>query len=94
MTRSTDEVSLQRTAAVSVIRFEDPERRNALSIAMLESFLQRLEEVSNDSQTMIVRLEGAGSAFCSGIDLEPGERYTQGFVVSSPGDETPAERRS
>ena len=72
MTRSTDEVSLQRTAAVSVIRFEDPQRRNALSIAILESFLKRLEEVANDSQTMIVRLEGAGSAFCSGIDLEAG----------------------
>ena len=63
---------MRRSEAVSILRFEDPERRNALSVPMLESFLKRLEEVACDSRVTIVRLEGAGSAFCSGIDLEAG----------------------
>lgn len=47
---------------------------------MLESFLERLEEVSSDPQGMIVRLEGAGSAFCSGIDLEAGREDPEMLV--------------
>ena len=73
MNRSDDLISSQHEGAISVLRFEDPDHRNALSVEMLEVFLAKLADVASEPGT-ILRLEGAGSAFCAGIDLEAGRR--------------------
>ena len=57
---------------MSVIRFEQPERRNALSVEMLETLIGTLHDVEAMEEGTILRLEGAGSAFCAGIDLDAG----------------------
>ena len=72
MNRSGGLISVVHSGPVSVVRFEQPERRNALSVEMLEALLEGLGEVADHEQTMVLRLEGAGTAFCAGIDLDAG----------------------
>ena len=72
MKRSMDLISLAGSGATSTLRFEQPERRNALSVEVLEAFIAALKEVAGDDQGAILRLEGAGTAFCAGIDLDAG----------------------
>jgi len=54
---------------VAVVTFNRPEKRNAISRAMIEEFsgaLQRLEQ----SHARVVILTGAGKSFCAGMDLD------------------------
>ena len=71
MSRSTGLVSRSGQGDVVVLRLEDPDRRNALSMAMLERLLEELEAAGR-SRASVVRIEGEGSAFCAGIDLDVG----------------------
>lgn len=54
---------------VSVIRLNRPERRNAMSIELCLDLKDALETVGRDNDCWAVILTGAGSAFCSGLDL-------------------------
>src|SRR3954462_13361057 len=47
-----------------------PERRNALSPAMLEALARALEEVEENDDVACVVLTGAGGAFCTGGDVK------------------------
>jgi enoyl-CoA hydratase len=55
---------------VSVIRLNRPERRNAMSIELCLDLKGALQSVSCDNDCRAVILTGAGSAFCSGLDLK------------------------
>ena len=46
-----------------------PEKRNALSLSLLQELLQELERIGQDSSAHVVVLGGNGSAFCAGHDL-------------------------
>ena len=46
-----------------------PERRNALSLELLEEAIEALAEVSSRSGTRVIVIEGAGPAFSAGHDL-------------------------
>ncbi|MDY7105981.1 MAG: enoyl-CoA hydratase-related protein [Actinomycetota bacterium] len=54
---------------VGVLTFDRPERRNALSGAMLESSLRIVTDVSADRSVRALVITGAGQGFCSGADL-------------------------
>src|ERR1700737_4841731 len=54
---------------VAVVTFNRPERRNALSSAMLDALAQVLEDVEVDDDVGSVVLTGAGRAFCAGGDV-------------------------
>lgn len=51
---------------VRTIRFDRPERRNALT----ESGLNELGRIINDAEEPVLYITGAGPAFCAGADLE------------------------
>jgi enoyl-CoA hydratase/carnithine racemase len=55
--------------AAGTIILNRPERRNALSRAMLEELRQALEDLHGERRARCVVLTGAGSAFCAGMDL-------------------------
>ncbi len=55
---------------VAVIRLNRPERRNAMSIELCLELKAAFEDVGRDNDAWIVVLTGAGSAFCSGLDLK------------------------
>lgn len=56
-------------SGVATITLNRPEKRNAISFALIDDLLRALTEV-DASDALILILTGAGKAFCSGMDLE------------------------
>ena len=57
------------TDAVAVITLNRPDRRNALTPAMLDELAAALDRVAADPAIRAVVLTGAGKGFCAGQDL-------------------------
>ena len=53
------------------ITLNRPEKRNALSIALVEELRDALWEADDDKSVHCVILKGAGKSFCAGYDLTP-----------------------
>jgi methylglutaconyl-CoA hydratase len=56
-------------SGVATITLNRPEKRNALSIQLLNELLAVLDEIEK-SDAQVVILTGAGKAFCAGMDLD------------------------
>nr|HPI23470.1 enoyl-CoA hydratase/isomerase family protein [Spirochaetota bacterium] len=54
---------------VAVITLNRPERRNAFNQALLAAIYDAIDEVSRNGDIQAAVVTGAGTAFCSGIDL-------------------------
>ncbi len=57
-----------RTDGVMVLTLDDPERRNALSAAMVDDLVTAVGRAEADEDVGAVVLTGAAPAFCSGAD--------------------------
>lgn len=55
---------------VAVITMNRPERRNALSLAMLDALARTLHACETSDEIAAVLLTGAGGAFCAGGDVK------------------------
>ena len=66
----TGDLLAQVDDGVAVLTMNRPERRNALSPAMLDALARVLREVELDEEVGCVVLTGAGGAFCSGGDVK------------------------
>jgi methylglutaconyl-CoA hydratase len=53
----------------AVITLNRPERRNALSIELMEGLCDVLEAIKTQPELRVAILRGAGPAFCAGLDL-------------------------
>jgi methylglutaconyl-CoA hydratase len=66
----------QLSEATSLVTLNRPDRRNALSIGLMEALCGAISGLATQSERRVVILQGAGPAFCSGMDLreaaEPG----------------------
>lgn len=62
-------IERERRGAVAVLRFDDPERRNAMTVAMGEALAACVRELNADPEVRAVVLTGAGRAFSAGGDL-------------------------
>jgi enoyl-CoA hydratase/carnithine racemase len=63
-------VQLERiSAAITVLRLNRPEARNALSWELLREFKDALQRIDADNRCRVVVLTGAGKSFCAGLDL-------------------------
>ena len=60
---------LVREGAIASITMNRPERRNALSLAMMTELMTALRAVAAQPQTRVVVLGGEGPAFSAGHDL-------------------------
>ncbi len=58
---------------VRYITLNRPERRNALTMAQLGQFFDTLADADAAPDVGAIVVQGAGGAFCSGIDLDPDE---------------------
>ena len=63
-------VSYEMRGSVAVILLNRPEKRNALSRALVASLHLAFEQAANDDAVRCVILTGSGPAFCAGMDLE------------------------
>ncbi len=70
MTSSTAPLILQSTeGGITTLTLNQPERRNSLSMAMLEALSGVLKKIASDGQTRVVVLGATGRVFCAGHDL-------------------------
>jgi len=70
MTETYDTLLLSRSAGITTISFNRPEKRNAMSPQLHREMYQVLTELRYDKQTKVVILTGAGDNFCAGQDLK------------------------
>src|SRR5438067_2128768 len=59
----------ERKNAIQVLTLNRPEKRNALHPDLVSELSQRFTEIETDSAIRVVVVTGAGSTFCSGLDL-------------------------
>ncbi len=69
-------LSLDATAPIARLALDRPERRNALSLALMREMLAALDRVAGDASIRVLVIEGRGPAFSAGHDL--------GEVVANP----------
>lgn len=55
---------------ILTLTLDRPEKRNALSLAMIEELHRALERAELDTAVRVVLLRGAGKDFCAGADLD------------------------
>ena len=74
----------ERDGHVLVVTMNRPDRRNALSLEMMDGMSAAWDEANSDPEIRVVVLTGAGGAFCAGADLEamtelaPGDAFAAG----------------
>jgi enoyl-CoA hydratase/carnithine racemase len=66
---STDAIGLARAGGIATLELNRPEKRNALTNAMLVAMLEALDVCERDDSVRVLILRGAGQAFCAGVDL-------------------------
>jgi enoyl-CoA hydratase len=59
---------LEQSEGVALLTLNRPEKRNALSRALRQEIVQRLDGIEKDEVVRAVVLGGAGPAFCAGFD--------------------------
>jgi enoyl-CoA hydratase/carnithine racemase len=62
-------ISLSREGYLGIVTLNRPERRNALSLELMQDLMHCLSELSEDSSVRVVILAAAGKAFSAGHDL-------------------------
>lgn len=62
-------LGVQHEGFVAVVTLNRPQRRNALSLELMEELIDCLDEIGRDRQIRAVILAAAGKVFCSGHDL-------------------------
>src|SRR5438445_641681 len=58
-----------RDRSVLTVTLNRPKRKNALAFDMIRGITEAVEAAAQDNRTRVIVLRGAGSDFCSGIDL-------------------------
>src|SRR5690554_6565108 len=62
-------VRVRTENCITTLTLNQPERRNSLSMAMLEGLSSALEKIARDDSSRVVVLASAGHVFCAGHDL-------------------------
>jgi len=62
-------VFLQKKGAIATVQLNRPEKRNAMSFALLRELVATAHKIRKDKSIRVVILTGVGESFSSGIDL-------------------------
>jgi enoyl-CoA hydratase/carnithine racemase len=81
-----DTVLYEAADAVATLTLNRPERLNAITPQLVEDFDAALARALDDDEVRVVRLRGAGSAFCAGYDIGWGSESMQGAEAGAPWD--------
>lgn len=63
------EIEISTEQGICTILLNRPQRRNALTIPMMDHLGDELARIAGDESIRVVILTGAGKVFCSGLDL-------------------------
>lgn len=64
-----EHIRIERQGAIATIELNRPDKRNALTDAMLEAMLAALDRFDRDETVRVLILCAAGETFCAGVDL-------------------------
>jgi E-phenylitaconyl-CoA hydratase len=81
---SADVLLVERRGPVTTLTLNRPERRNAINHELRDALAAALHEADADPDARVVVLTGAGTAFCSGVDLSEGAAAADGSVTDRP----------
>ena len=65
-----DPVLLDKDGPVAYLTLNRPEKRNALSLGVMTTMLDKLKTIQQDPNIRVVVIRGNGPAFCAGHDLK------------------------
>jgi methylglutaconyl-CoA hydratase len=60
----------KQTPQITVLTLNRPERRNSLTIELLNELISAIKVASDQPDERVLILRGAGAAFCTGLDLK------------------------
>jgi methylglutaconyl-CoA hydratase len=76
----------KQSVHTTILTLNRPDRRNALTIELMEELVAAVEAASADDTQRILILRGAGKAFCTGLDLqevgEPAKAHKSADMVA------------
>jgi enoyl-CoA hydratase/carnithine racemase len=69
LARMSEQILTSRAGGICELRFNRPEKRNAITTAMYEALARHLRAAQADDTVRVVLLSGAGASFTAGNDL-------------------------
>src|SRR5213082_3995177 len=72
----------KQSPQITVVTLNRPERRNALTLELLSELCAAIKVASDEPQTRVVILRGAGAAFCTGLDLKEAADQTKAHATA------------
>lgn len=73
----------KQSPEISVLTLNRPERRNALTIDLLNELVAAIKIASDEPRTRVLILRGAGQAFCTGLDLNEAADPTKAHATAA-----------
>src|SRR5205809_7106567 len=72
----------KQSPQITVVTLNRPERCNALTLELLTQLCAAIKVASDEPQTRVVILRGAGAAFCTGLDLKEATDQTKAHATA------------
>jgi len=79
-------LQLGRAEAVTVLRLNRPDQKNALNRALRDALVSTLAALAADDTVKVVLLTGAGDTFCAGFDLKELQAGDAGEIFADAGN--------
>src|SRR6266498_1272116 len=67
----------KQSPQITVVTLNRPERRNSLTIELLNELIAAIKKASDQRDERVLILRGAGAAFCTGLDLKEAADQTK-----------------
>jgi methylglutaconyl-CoA hydratase len=75
-------VLIEKKGPIAFLTLNRPERRNALSLQLLDELIAGIKVVSDEPHERVLILRGAGVAFCTGLDLKEASDHTKAHATA------------
>ena len=72
----------KQTPQITVVTLNRPERRNSLTIQLLNELVSAIKIASDEPRGRVLILRGAGAAFCTGLDLKEAADRTNAHATA------------
>src|SRR6266850_4667102 len=72
----------KQSPQITVVTLNRPERRNSLTIELLNELIAAIKVASDQTNERVLILRGAGAAFCTGLDLKEAADQTKAHATA------------
>ncbi len=72
----------KQSPQITVVTLNRPERRNSLTIELLNELISAIKVASDQPDERVLILRGAGAAFCTGLDLKEAADQTKAHATA------------